>query len=83
MSGGIYPKFRNDRGIPEITIGVKEFECIGASPPHDHPHIYIHMRKLDTILCPYCATQFRFDPRMTPPDVEPADCLFLPGEAAR
>jgi hypothetical protein len=35
MSGG-YPKFRNDRGVPEICIGVKEFMCVGESPPQDH-----------------------------------------------
>jgi uncharacterized Zn-finger protein len=49
MSGSGYPKFRNDRGVPEICIRVKEFECIGVSPPHDHPHIYINMREADTI----------------------------------
>ena len=48
MSSSGYPKFRNDRGVPEICIGVKEFECIGVSPPHDHPHIYINMRKGDS-----------------------------------
>jgi uncharacterized Zn-finger protein len=52
MSG--YPKFRNDRGVPEIRIGVREFDCIGVSPPQDHPHIYIDMGPADTILCPYC-----------------------------
>jgi len=36
MSGSGYLKFRNDRGIPEICIGVREFECIGESPPQDH-----------------------------------------------
>ena len=41
MSGSGYLKFRNDRGVPEICIGVREFECIGVSPPQDHPHIYI------------------------------------------
>lgn len=61
MSGG-YPKFRNDRGVPEIGIGVKEFMCVGESPPQDHPHVYINMGVADTILCPYCATRFRFDP---------------------
>jgi uncharacterized Zn-finger protein len=66
MSGSGYPKFRNDRGVPEISIGVKEFNCIGVSPPHDHPHIYIHMREANTIPCPYCGTRFRFDPRLTP-----------------
>ena len=43
MSGGSYPKFRNDRGVPEICIGVREFMCIGESPPQDHPHVYINM----------------------------------------
>ena len=64
MSGGGYPKFRNARGVPEICIGVKEFMCIGKSPPQDHPHVYINMGEADTILCPYCATRFRFDRSM-------------------
>ena len=76
MSGSGYSMFRNDRGVPEICIGVKEFKCIGASPPHDHPHIYINMREADTILCPYCATRFRFDPRLTPLDADPPDSFF-------
>jgi hypothetical protein len=40
--------------------------CVGESPPQDHPHVYINMGEADTILCPYCATRFRFDPRLTP-----------------
>ena len=31
MSGSFYRKFRNDRGVPEICIGVREFKCIGVS----------------------------------------------------
>ena len=77
MSGGGYPKFRNDRGVPEICIGVKEFKCIGVSPPQDHPHIYIDMGGADTILCPYCGTRFRFDPRLRPLDAEPPDSFFV------
>ena len=38
-----YPKFQNDRAVPEIRIGVREFECIGVSPPHDHPYIFINV----------------------------------------
>ena len=76
MSGGGYPKFKNDRGVPEICIGVKEFMCIGESPPQDHPHVYINMGEADTILCPYCATRFRFDPRLTPLDADPPDSFF-------
>jgi uncharacterized Zn-finger protein len=71
-----YLKFRNDRGAPEICIGVKEFKCIGESPPQDHPHVYINMGAADTILCPYCGTRFRFDPRLKPFDADPPDSLF-------
>jgi uncharacterized Zn-finger protein len=74
-SGG-YPKFNNDRGVPEIRIGVREFECIGMSPPHDHPHVYINMGEADTIHCPYCVTRFRFDSRLAPFAADPADSFF-------
>ena len=77
ISGGGYLKFRNDRGVPEICIGVREFECIGVSPPQDHPHIYIDMGGADTIHCPYCGTRFRFDPRLTPLEVDPSDSFFV------
>jgi uncharacterized Zn-finger protein len=76
MSTSGYLKFRNDRGIPEICIGVREFECIGGSPPQDHPHVYIHMDEVGTILCPYCGTRFRFDSRLTTLDAAPPDSLF-------
>ena len=45
-------------------------------PTQDHPHIYIDMGGADTILCPYCGTRFRFDPRLTPLDAEPPDSFF-------
>jgi uncharacterized Zn-finger protein len=72
-----YAKFRNDRGVPEIRIGVREFECIGASPPHDHPHIYLEMGGNETLLCLYCATSFRFDAGLGPDEADPSDCLYL------
>ena len=72
-----YPKFQNDRAVPEIRIGVREFNCIGVSPPHDHPHIYINMGDQDAILCPYCATRFRFDPRLGPRESDPPGSLFV------
>lgn len=72
-----YPKFTNDRGVSEIRIGTKAFKCIGASPPQDHPHIYLEMGELDTsILCPYCATRFRFDRGLDPFDADPPDSVF-------
>jgi uncharacterized Zn-finger protein len=73
---------RNDRGVPEIWIGVKEFSCIGVSPPQDHPHVYINMGEADTLLCPYCGTRFRFNPRLTPLDADPPDSFFADQSAA-
>ena len=55
-----YLKFKNDHGVPEIQIGVREFKCTGVAAPHDHPHIYLNMGKAGSILCPYCATRFRY-----------------------
>ena len=79
MASG-YPKFRNDRAVPEIRIGVKEFNCIGVSPPQDHPHVYIDMGDDDTILCPYCATRYRFDPHLAPFESDPEDGIVVDPE---
>jgi uncharacterized Zn-finger protein len=69
-------------GVSEIRIGVREFKCIGESPPQDHPHIYINMGEADMILCPYCGTRFRFDSRLTPLDADPPDSFFAEQNAA-
>jgi len=71
---GRYKKLRNDNGISEIKIGMKEFECIGISPPHDHPHVYLDMGAAEAILCPYCATLFSYDSRLAPFEVDPPEC---------
>ena len=81
MAGDGYAKFKNDHGVPEIRIGTREFKCAGVSAPHDHPHIYLDMGADDTILCPYCATLFRFDERLGPREADPPDCVFSdPGD---
>ena len=54
------PKISNDIGASEIFIAVREFECIGASVPHDHPHVYLDMGGEDEIICAYCSTRYRF-----------------------
>ena len=70
------PMFANDRGVPEIRIGAKEFKCIGAAPPHDHPHIYLDMGERNSLVCPYCSTLFRFDPQLGPSEADPPDSKF-------
>ena len=77
MAGEKHAKFKNDQGVAEIRIGTKKFSCAGASEPQDHPHIYLDMGPNNTILCPYCATLFRYDDRLGPGEVDPPDCVFL------
>lgn len=68
-------RFVNDLGVDEIVIGVKEFECMGASAPHDHPHIYLDMGKDAHIKCPYCGTLFRYDDALNAFQARPQECL--------
>jgi uncharacterized Zn-finger protein len=68
------PKFCNDHAYPEVRIGAKEFNCIGVSPPDDHPHVYLNMGEGGALACPYCATLFRYDERLARDQADPADC---------
>jgi uncharacterized Zn-finger protein len=70
------PQFRNDDGVKAIRIGVKEFECIGETPPQDHPHIYLEIGDQNRILCPYRSTVFWFDTSLETYESIPAECLF-------
>ena len=70
-----YPKFKNDRGLPEIQIGVKEFKCTGVAVPLDHPHIYLNLGGAGSIICPYCATRFRYNADLGSGAI-PADSVF-------
>ena len=62
MAGGTVPHFQNDAGHRAIDIGVKEFMCVGANPPFDHPHVYLDMGSDDEKVCPYCSTLYRYAP---------------------
>ena len=76
------PHFHNDLGVPEIFLGSREFMCIGAKPPFDHPHVFLDMGTDDDIICPYCSTYFRYKPTLTPGTAEPAGCLWDDRSAA-
>jgi len=67
------PKFQNDMGVQSIEIGAKEFECIGATPPLDHPHIFLDMGMSNEVVCPYCSTLFRHDKSLADDAANPAD----------
>ena len=73
-------KFKNDLGLLEIGIGVKEFICIGVSPPQDHPHIYHNMGEADFAYCLYCNTKYVYCPYLGRYETEPPDNLFRDDE---
>lgn len=82
MADQSVPSFCNDHGTEQIRVGVKELKCIGASPPHDHPHIFLDMGRDDQIICPYCSTLFIFDAMLEPGQSDPSYCLYRGASAA-
>lgn len=71
MAAAMIPHFQNDAGVERIEIGVREFKCIGANPPFDHPHIYIDLGDDDELVCSYCSTAFRFNPDLAADETIP------------
>jgi len=82
MAASLIPHLANDRGVEKIAVGVKEFQCMGARPPFDHPHVYLDMGADTQILCPYCSTLYAYDARLTPNASEPPGCLVDPDGGA-
>ena len=78
----VIPHFHNDPGVPAIDIGAKEFMCVGATPPHDHPHVFLDMGEETSIVCPYCSTLYRFDPALDPHAARPPECALAATAAA-
>jgi len=70
------PHFCNDIGVEKIHIGVREFKCMGARPPADHPHVYLDMGSDNQIVCPYCSTLFVHDPNLSADQSDPPYCLY-------
>ena len=78
MAHGTIPHFQNDAGHAAIDIGVKEFMCVGANPPFDHPHVFLDMGSSgDEKVCPYCSTLYRFDRSLGAHETRPAGSLYV------
>lgn len=75
MASSLIPHFANDQGVEKIAVGVKEFQCMGARPPYDHPHVFLDMGQDAQVLCPYCSTLYVHDPRLHADQTEPEGCL--------
>jgi uncharacterized Zn-finger protein len=78
MAGHGVPHFQNDGGHRIIGIGVKEFMCVGANPPFDHPHVYLDMGGDPEKVCPYCSTLFKYDASLREDQSAPAGCFYAP-----
>ena len=63
-------------GVQVIDVGSKEFNCVGALPPFDHPHIYIDMGDEFEAVCSYCSTLYRFDPALNPAEARPPEAVY-------
>jgi uncharacterized Zn-finger protein len=82
MADAGVPHFHNDGGQAVIHIGVREFMCIGATPPHDHPHVFLDMGGDSEIICPYCSTLFRHRADLREAS-DPAGCAWHADPAGR
>jgi uncharacterized Zn-finger protein len=76
MAEAMTPHFHNSEGLARIEVGSKEFMCIGALPPHDHPHIYLDMGKEDEIVCAYCSTLYVFNRELAPGTSQPLSAVY-------
>jgi uncharacterized Zn-finger protein len=76
MAAGSTPHFQNDMGAPVIETGAREFMCIGATPPYDHPHVFLDMGAGNEIICPYCSTLYRHNAALAGGDANPASAIW-------
>lgn len=76
MAAKITPHFHNSNGLKQIAIGSREFQCVGAKPPFDHPHVYLDMGGDTDIVCPYCSTHYVLDTNLKDGEANPADCVL-------
>ena len=63
-------------GLPAIETGSKEFMCIGAKPPYDHPHVFLDMGAAGEIICPYCSTHYRYNAKLAAGASVPAEAAW-------
>lgn len=76
MADPVVHHFCNDAGVEQIRIGVKKFKCMGASPPYDHPHVFLDMGSDNQIICPYCSTLYVYDGKIGTFGSDPIGCIY-------
>ena len=76
------PHFQNSMGLPKIEIGAREFMCIGANPPYDHPHVFLDMGRESEIICPYCSTLYVHNKMLAASAAKPTAASWASDQAA-
>jgi uncharacterized Zn-finger protein len=76
MADHAIPHFHNEPGVAAIHVGTKEFMCMGAKPPFDHPHVFLDMGAESEIICPYCSTLYKFRGDLGARQADPAACAY-------
>jgi len=76
MADSVVPHFHNTDGVRAVTIGAREFMCIGALPPFDHPHVFLDMGDDAEIICPYCSTLYKHDDGLKPAEARPPQSVY-------
>ncbi|PZQ80207.1 MAG: zinc-finger domain-containing protein [Ancylobacter novellus] len=76
MAGHVVPHFQNSAGVPSISIAAREFMCVGATPPFDHPHVFLDMGSDNEIICPYCSTHYKFDAKLHGTETVPPGAIY-------
>jgi uncharacterized Zn-finger protein len=76
MAGHRIPHFQNSAGHAAIEIGAKEFMCVGANPPYDHPHVFLDMGHDSEKVCPYCSTLYKYNAELDDVTTNPAGCSY-------
>lgn len=81
MAHASIPHFHNTDGVTQIEVGAKEFMCVGALPPFDHPHIYLDMGDESDIVCSYCSTHYVYNSKLSADAADPASAVFISEKA--
>lgn len=76
MASGSTPHFQNDMGLAAIETGAREFMCIGAKPPFDHPHVFLDMGASDDMVCPYCSTRYVYNSALPADGAKPVEAIW-------
>ncbi len=82
MAHSLVPHLVNDKGVDRVAIGVREFQCMGASPPYDHPHVFLDMGSETQIVCPSCSTLYVYRAGLHADESDPAGCVYVATEPA-